>query len=360
MDAPRSDPTVWPTADDLTAFFDGQLLQGTSLEQMIEQAAVLTSCSVGRVGADNRGVARDPRGRTLATSAPTGASSTPVVTGGTVWVDSPDGPPVVVAHFLTRLALTVTVVERWGISGASSISPPIDLLLDSSSSEIAQRWARKQLALTPETQLRVAICSGQADRVENFIATISGVERIVARTSRRDKTLVLLAAGGSGPLEVPGVPTGVRAAHGRVVGAEHAPVAYRTARDAYRFARPSPHDVGPYQAVAGVWLDGGRLSGLAAMCRLEREEIEIVPDVKILAALADQHGEHVLQLLEAYATTDSLRKAAAQIHVHHNSVSYWVQKAENELGYSLTEPYRRAQLFICLCLYRLWKDDDNE
>ncbi|WP_086709050.1 helix-turn-helix domain-containing protein [Streptomyces antimycoticus] len=358
VDTPHSHPPGWPTAEEITAFFDGQLLQGTSLERLIEQAAALASYAVGRVRADGRGVARDPRGGTLAATPPPGAASVPVVTGGTVWVDGPPGP--VGRHFLDRLALTVTVVERWGMSGSSSISPPIDLLLDPSSSEIAQRWARKQLGLSAETRVRVAICGGQADRVESFVATLGGIEKVIARTSRRDKTLVLLAARSSGPVGVPGVPTGVRAAHGRVVEAEQAPTAYLTARDAYRFARPSPSDRGPYQAVAGVWLNGGRLSGLAALCRLKREDIEIVPDVKTLAALAEQHGEHVIQLLEAYATTDSLRKAAAEILVHHNSVSYWVQKAESKLGYSLTGPYRRAQLFICLCLYRLWKDDGDE
>lgn len=358
MDTPRSDPPAWPTASEITAFFDEQLIQGTSLDRLIEQAAALAGGAVGRRRQDGRGAARDTRGGTLSLTAPEGSESAPVATGGTVWVDAAPGP--LAMHFLERLALTVTVVERWGISGASSISPPIDLLLDSASSAIAQGWARKQLGLTPGALIRVAFCSGQADRVDRFVATLGDVERVIARTARRDKTVVLLAAAGSGSVSVPGVPTGVRAAHGRAVQADQAPTAYLTARDAYRFARPSPHDRGPYQPVAGVWLDGGRLSGLAALCRLERADIEIVPDVISLGVLAEQHGEHVLQMLEAYATTDSLRKAAAQVHVHHNSVSYWVQKAESELGYSLTEPYRRAQLFICLCLYRLWKDDGGE
>ncbi|MCR1781278.1 helix-turn-helix domain-containing protein [Nocardioides carbamazepini] len=358
MDDPRSDPPGWPTESAITAFFDGQLLQGTSLERLIEQAAALVSSAVGRRRADGRGAARDARGGALSVVAPDGATASSVATGGLVWVDAKPG--LLAAHFLDRLALTVTVVERWGISGASSISPPIDLLLDPSSSEVAQGWARKQLGLTAGALVRVAICSGQADRVDGFVATLGDIERVIARTTRRDKTVVLLAAADVGPVAVPGVPTGVRAAHGRVVEADHASTAYLTARDAYRFARPSLHDRGPYQPVAGVWLDGGRLSGLAALCRLDRTDIEIVPDVKSLATLAEQHGEHVLQMLEAYATTDSLRKAAAQVHVHHNSVTYWVQKAEAELGYSLTEPYRRAQLFICLCLYRLWQDDGGE
>lgn len=353
-----SDAPGRPTADEITAFFDEQLLQGTSLDRLVEQAAALAKSAVGRQRSDGRGSARDPRGGTLSPLAPTGAVTVAVATGGTVWVDA--DPDELTAHFLQRLAITVTVVERWGVSGASAISPPVDLLIDPSASEIVQGWARRQLGLTTGTKVRVAICSGQADRVERFVASLGQIERIIARTTRRDKTVVILAAAAIGPVAVTGVPTGVRAAYGRVVDASQAPTAYTTARDAFRFARASPHDRGPYQPVAGVWLNGGRLSGLAALCRLEPEQIAIVPEVASLAALAEQHGEHVLQLLEAYSTTDSLRKAAAQVHVHHNSVSYWVQKAESELGYSLTEPYRRAQLFICLCLYRLWKDDGRE
>ena len=151
----------------------------------------------------------------------------------------------------------------------------------------------------------------------------------------------------------------MRAAYGTACEAVHASRSYTNALDAYRFTRPSPRDHGPYPWTCGVWINGARLSGLAALSRLPREDIESIPEVGALARLAVQHGDRILEILEAYATNDSLRKAADSLFVHHNTVLYWVQKASHEFGYSLTEPYRRAQLFISLCLLRLLRDPDS-
>jgi hypothetical protein len=278
-----------------------------------------------------------------------------VATGGSVWVVGLSGS--VADHFLDRLAASVAIVERWTASRLARPAAPVDTLIDAGSSSTGRRMALKQLRVAPGTPVRVVMCSGPADGVEALVAAISAVERLMARTARDDRTVLLLAAKDHESLSLPGVPMGVRAAYGRVEPAERTRDAYSTARDAYRFSRPSPHDTGPYQPIAGVLMNGARLAGLSALCRLRREDIEIVPDIAALDALGEQHGEHILQMLEAYATTESLRKAAALAFMHHNTVTYWVQKAEGELGYSLTEPYRRAQLFISLCLYRLWKND---
>jgi hypothetical protein len=348
-----------PAADDLSAdgivaFFDAQLFDGTDGDQVIEASAAFVSATVGRLRADGHGIARDADGTHRDPAPPPAAKTTSVATGGVVWVVGLTGS--MTDHFLDRLAASVAIVERWTASRLAAPASPVDALIDIESSDTARRMALKQLRVAPGTPVRVVISSGPDEGIQALVRTVTAVERLIARTMRDDRTVLLLAANDQEPLAVPGIPIGIRAAYGRVEPAERALFAYSTARDAYRFSRPSPHDVGPYQPIAGVWLNGARLAGLSALCRLSGEDIEIVPDVAALDTLAEQHGEHILQMLEAYATTESLRKAAALAFMHHNTVTYWVQKAEEELGYSLTEPYRRAQLFISLCLYRLWKN----
>lgn len=65
----------------------------------------------------------------------------------------------------------------------------------------------------------------------------------------------------------------------------------------------------------GVWTNGPRLSGLAALRRLRRDQIETLPEIAILQ-VTEKYGVHIL---ETHATNDSLRKAAAGLFIHHNT-----------------------------------------
>ncbi|MTD54737.1 helix-turn-helix domain-containing protein [Amycolatopsis pithecellobii] len=340
----------------ITGFFDTQLFEGTSLDRLIERSAFFTRAAVGRITEDGRGVARNERGSLMpATQPPTASSHRVPGTGGWVWVDRVPEPAV--QYFLDRLAATVSIIERWGASLTNTTTSPISVLVDRSSSEIAQELALSQLGIARDTAIRVVLCDGPGAGVEHLADTIAKRRRVVARTNRQGKTILLLVANDADDLAVPGVPVDVRVAYSKVVPAARTHDAYVNAHDAYLFSRPSLHDLGPYQPIEGVLIDGSRLAGLSALCRLSHEDIEIVPEIGTLDMLAEQHGEQILPILYAYAITGSLRKAANQLYLHHNSVAYWVRKAEAELGYSLAEPNRRAQFFITVCLYRLWKEN---
>ncbi|MBY4108306.1 helix-turn-helix domain-containing protein [Rhodococcus fascians] len=346
-----------PSPCDITAFFDSLLIEGADVSKLIERSSIFTGTTVGRIRTDGLGAAYST-GRLEPRAKPSpDARRGPVTTGGQVWVEGlPDSLSV---HFVDRLAVAVAVVERWGITGNTAHMRPIDVLVDPTMSASAKSAARVQLGLTPETPVRIAICSGPADQVEILAESIDAAERVLARTTRQGRSVMMLAARPGNSVDIQGVPVGIRAAYGRATPAAEVEFSYDNARDAYRFTRPSTHKNGPYQAVAGVWLNGSRISGLQALCRLSTEDIAAVPEIKDLDALAEHHGPQILTVLEAYAITSSVRKAAEQVHMHHNSVAYWIQKTESELGYSLTEPYRRAQLFITLSLYRLWKYPDD-
>lgn len=230
----------------------------------------------------------------------------------------------------------------------------LTVLLDRASGDIARGLALGQLGITDDTQVRMLMSTGPGAAVERFTGMIAGQHRIIARDQHEGETVLLLAAGDAGPITVRGIPVHVRAAYSRVVPAARTHEAFGNARDAHLFARPSPHDLGPYQPIDSVLVDGSRLAGLSALCRLTPEDISSVPEIGILELLSAHHGEDIVRVLEAYAIAGSLRKAAAQVFMHHNSLAYWLEKAEAAFGYPLTEPNRRAQLFITVCLYRLW------
>lgn len=79
----------------------------------------------------------------------------------------------------------------------------------------------------------------------------------------------------------------------------------------------------------------------------------------MLDELAERHGPQILEVLEAYSSTESLRRAAAVVYMHHNTVAYWVKKAESALGYTLSVPYGRTKLFIAICLHRVRETIDD-
>ncbi len=344
-----------PTDDEVVQFFDGELVAGTALDRLVQRASRFADCSVGVESAGGHtDTEAHPAGREDDRASPE-RSTRPLPGGGLVWVRGL--APAVADLFLTRLAVAVAVAQQ-RIPGPAAVAHPLDVLIDRQSSGPQRAEAAGRLGLSGEAMVRVVVCTGPNDGVERLVESIASVERVVARVTSGSGLTVLLVAGDSDSLVLPGIPTGVRAAYGAVRKVVAADVSYANAFDAWRFTLPSPADTGPYPATAGVWTNGARLSGLAALSRLRRDQIETIPDIAILQGMTEKYGEHILEILEAYATNDSLRKAAAGLFIHHNTLSYWVQKASAELGYSLSEPYRRAQLFISLCLFRLWRDQE--
>jgi PucR C-terminal helix-turn-helix domain len=353
MDPPLSEGGL--TDQEVMEFFDRELVAATRLELLVERASTFAGCSVGVASPDGDTAAQAPPAGHGHDRDPSPRVTRPLPGGGLVWVS--DLAPAVTELFLSRLAVAVAVARQREPADAA-VTSPLDVLIDRQSSEQQRAEAAKQLGLSGESLVRIVVCNGPEEGIKRLADAIASIDRVVTRVTSTSGLTVLLVAGASESLNLPGIPTGVRAAYGVVTKVVAADVSYANAFDAFRFTLPSPSDTGPYPATAGVWTNGALLSGLAALSRLRRDQIETIPDIAILQGMTEKYGEHILEILEAYATNDSLRKAAAGLFIHHNTLNYWVQKASAELGYSLTEPYRRAQLFISLCLFRLWRDHE--
>ena|GEM_PF-3532965 len=353
-----------PTAAEVVWFFDELLANGVDIEALLDRTAAFVGAEVGAVLGGLATPAGTARPEGSAFRAITSGSGAGAANGGGAGAESPSGEvwtTLADEHLagivLERLAVAVRVIARWSAMRQDAAPRPIDVIVDRAAPQGARDIALEQLGLTHDALVRFVVCTGPADDIETLIERLAG-ERIIARTTHEARTVLLLAAPESGGIDIVGVPVGMRAAYGHTVPARQASVGFMNACDTHRFSRPSPTDLGPYRGMEAVWLNGARTSPLGALAHLDPSYIALLPDVQKLERLAERHGDRILHVLEAYATTDSMRKAAVLVFMHHNSVLYWVQKAEAELEYSLAEPYQRALLFISLCLHRIWRDQD--
>jgi sugar diacid utilization regulator len=121
---------------------------------------------------------------------------------------------------------------------------------------------------------------------------------------------------------------------------------YATSRqDAGATARPIVHatELGPFAFLAD---------------QLRSADVRDIVDVDVLDELtAAPGGDGVLLALVAVAEAGSLREAARRIHLHHNSIAARLRRAEDLLGYRVTEPAGMARLQLALALRRLRATD---
>ncbi|WP_432515062.1 helix-turn-helix domain-containing protein [Kineococcus sp. SYSU DK001] len=344
---------------ELTAVLDDLLCRGASLEEVLRATARAVGGSAGWSG-DGCGAAYDAAGAAVPARPPSGSRARALAhrDGGTVWVHAAPGTAAEFpATALDRLVVAATVTLRWrGFDGERR--PVLEVLLDPDAAPAERDEALARAGVEPSTAVRVVLCGGPEAALATFLDGLSRQHRVLALDEQPGRRTILLAAGDRRP-DPPAVPVCVKAVHSGPYPAEQVLAAHRNALDTYRFARPSTQESGPHPLFSGVWLDGEELRTIGLLTRIGVEEIGLLPDVRALQRLRETSGELVLRVLEAYAASASMRTAAEMVHLHHNSVRYWIHKVEGELGYSLTEPYARAQLFITLCLHRLWAQRDD-
>jgi DNA-binding transcriptional LysR family regulator len=170
-------------------------------------------------------------------------------------------------------------------------------------------------------------------------------------------------AGGASVEGVPVVPVagvpggeGATAARPRVRGARfgvgggvapvRAHVSWAQARTALRFAGAG----GPGETV----VDHDALGPLALLADVPAERLRADPGVRALTALAARDGgEPAVEALDAFCRTGSLRRAAAELHLHHSSVAARLARAEAALGGRLREPDGRLRARLALYAWRL-------
>lgn len=342
-------PNLGLTRASIMSFFDARLFDAGSIDGLLREAAQYAGCVVGWSPDGESGRTCTPD--SVFTDCPVPRLREGVVprNGAVAWAI---GVPSELADFFAeRLVVTASVVEAKQTFSRAQVPPLL---------EVARAWPGQdvrhiieRLGLSSATIIQFAVCSGEPSKVEEFTAKIAQARDVIARESIEERVILLLAAPFDAPIVIRDVPQGIRAAYSRRFLAQDIREAYQNAQNALRFALPSPQDRGPYMFTSGTWVNADVMGGFEVLCLLSRDQINIVPDVHAIDTLVEKHGEQILRVLEAYAATESLRKAGTIVHMHHNTVAYWVQRAESVLGYPLNGPYRRTRLFVALCLYRV-------
>lgn len=284
-------------------FFDELVARRVDVATLVRSAAQLAECPAGIAAAGE--------------PVPDDAAVQRLPDGGAVWIGRP----------APGLALDEILLERLAIAAAILLDHPsapptglgdaalVELVLSAAAGEAERSRALHLLGLRPQGPLTV-------------LAYPAPVPRSV---ELGDLHAVLVP--GEPPDLAPDVLTGVATENGI-----DAPVAWRHARTAVRFAGHGPRVV--------RWDD---LGALAVLASLRQDDIAAVADVAAL----DRVDADTIAMLTAYCATDSVRKAAASVYRHHSTVAARLAHAEERLGFPLGTAAGRRRLDLALVLRHL-------
>ena len=332
-------------------FFDALVEHGAGIEVVLRQTATLAECPVGARTADGRFTQRmEPSGLVLYGGPPAGARIYRLPAGDEVWLAREGCEHPLDELLIERFALAAAVAfgpARRGISDMDQCAL-LRLAISAAAAADERRTALDRLGISPTAVVHVTALAGPPTALPELGRDLPGRGR-----TEVGLISVLLAAGR--PPDTTRIPVGGRVGVAAPHTAADLPEAWKEARTALRFTLPSRRSEPPYPACEPALVRFENLGGFAAIAEtLTAEQISRVPDVIALDKLADQTGgEEMIRTLEAVAATESLRRAAAMLHLHHNSVSYRVARAEPVIGYSVADPYARPRLMLALVMRRV-------
>ncbi|OBH16232.1 PucR family transcriptional regulator [Mycolicibacter sinensis] len=125
-----------------------------------------------------------------------------------------------------------------------------------------------------------------------------------------------------------------------------APASWRQAQRGLRFASSTHYG---RRAVAYE-----RLSVLELLADLPSEQVLRHHDVARINAIASKpSGAHDVDTTEAFCVLGSLRRTAAQLHLHHSTVAARIARVESAMGWDLADPIDRFTATLVLIVRRI-------
>jgi hypothetical protein len=300
------------------AYFDALVDGHASTEVLLRGAAVLSGCAAGFT-ADGTVLRVDEAG--ARSSAPAGEwPFHGFGDGGRAWIERGGAPHANDDMILERLAIALGIaLERSSPAAASRRA--LQILIDPDASAEARLDAARRLRLDGSTLHRV-------------VATPSDVVS-------RDPSVVVGTE--VGPIRVAVVVAGdavrpARAGVGIACVPDALPRSWASALVALRLSSAREPVVSA--------------DDLGVVLALAEAAPHDVPDVEALAALIrSQPGADTL--LEAIASTESLRAAGVEVGLHHSTVQSKAAHFSEALGFDLRSPQGRVRLSLALALHRL-------
>lgn len=265
-----------------------------------------------------------------------------------VWVTARGIDVTDLDDVVARIATVVLVAA----SRARQHDAPADvrLLIDAATSEAERAAALRRLGIGAVDDLTVLALHGDAADIAEVLRRVRSTARHVHHAVHGRVDVVVATR--LGDVESLVLPVGVRCGYAPACSPSGVVDAYRHSVNALRFAVPSHRTDAP--AASTVAVPAARLGVYEILAeQLSPEHLASIPDVQRLEELCRHAGSDILTTLLAVASHDSLRQAARVVHLHHNSVSHRVERAEKVLGYSCTQPFGRSRLLLTLTLHRL-------
>lgn len=351
-------------------FFDQLLLHRADLESLVRATATLAGCSTGAVD-DQLGHAYRldldtnmlHEGYLKVAAWPMPACRADISVGddrvGQVWLECGDDSPWQ-DLILERMAITAASIHERiraahaNDSGGFADPGVVELLLGRGTSEVDRARAAGLLGLTHDTQLR-AVAVSAAGALTDGLAVIRGMVAVgtggrVVSAALTAQLGVLLVAGTDPPVPAE-LPDGFVAGVGSMVTADTADRSWREARRAVRFAGMS--------RTWPRWLNAQEIGGALFLADVPPEEALTQPDVAALARAALSPGSDVLlNVLEYFCLSGSIREAAAAAHLHHSSAAYRLDSASDLLDYNVKTPSGRRRAGYALLLWNLHRSGD--
>lgn len=342
----------------IIAYFDELGESAANADTVVRAAALLAECPVGACWASGLAIGYDALGNPQGELRPTDrVHEDPVV-----WLDRGGAERPLDSVLLDRLRHTLRVAAaRSGPRDGLRMGDPglLEVVLSDKERREDRVRAVGLLGLDPARDVRVLAVSSNASTTAVEVISRSCAGRLVHSVDVGNLTAVLLQDGADSRDLADDLHAAIAVAHPKP-GADRGPwvgigermsvyaasTSWKQARRALRFASSTGYG---RRAVAY-----GRLSSLELLVELPLERLLNDRDVaRINAIAASASGAQEVATLEAFSVFGSLRRTAAELHVHHSTVAARLAHLETEMGWDLEDSMDRFMATLVLMIRRM-------
>ncbi|MFE1952506.1 PucR family transcriptional regulator [Streptomyces sp. NPDC059524] len=346
----------------IVAYFDGLGESAADADTVVRRAAALAQCGVGARLASGAVVRRGPQG-----DRPGGQPGGTPAGDREVWLERTGPAHPLDPVLLDRLSHTLRMLEVRPPSRSDlHLGDPalVEVLLSDTEQRTDRVRAVELSGLDPGRDVRVLAL--YADRVGPVLelierlcpgrlvrsAPIDGLTAVLTQTPVEDRTLcdalhsALADAAPAPPRPAQGRARGPWIGVGERMSVYAAPTSWAQARRALRFASSTVYGrravafgrLGPLDLLADV--PPGRLLGARGIAHIN-------------ALSATATGAQDVDTLEAFCVYGSLRRTAAELHVHHSTVASRLARVEAETDWDLGNSIDRFVATLVLMMRRM-------
>ncbi|WP_227981583.1 PucR family transcriptional regulator [Nocardia spumae] len=339
-------------------YFDAFAESGANADTVIRAAAVLADCAAGARWPSGTVIRYDPAGRPLpAVAPPPGVCADRPA----VWLERIDATHPLDDVLVARLRHCLRVTARRGPDAEpTGLGDPalLEVVLSEKQRREDRVRAMRLLGVDPGRPMRVLAVSGP--RAADAVRLVAARVPVVRSAIVGEITAVLVQDSGTCPelsdvlnsAVVQEFPASRRGASGPWLGmgerlpALAAATSWEQARHALRFASSTWHG----RRVVAY----GRLGALALLGELPIQRLLRTPDVvRINDFAATDAGTVAVDTLEAFCVFGSLRRTAAELHLHHSTVAARIAQVEAVMGWDVDEALDRFTATLALMVRRI-------